>query len=363
MAKFSEQDRIFMQRALALAAKAAGKTAPNPMVGAVLVHEGKIIAEGYHHGFGKPHAEVEALKKIPSVRLKHCVLYVSLEPCSHHGKTPPCADFLVQKEVSRVIVAAEDPNPLVQGKGIAKLKAAGVKVQIGLLAQKAEKLNEAFYYAMREKSAFVTVKMAVTLDGKIATESGDSRWISNEQSRTEVHRLRSYTQAILTTAQTVLSDDPHLGVRMVKGRDPLRIVLDRKLVSPIEAKIYRNPHVLVVTTQAGSLKRRKLFEKAAIPLLVYPGSRISLKQVLKDLFVKNIHSVMVEAGSGLFTSLLKEKLVNKMIIFVAPKILGKGISLVGDLKNNRMNNALELQEITVRQFGDNMMVIGYPFYR
>lgn len=361
MRQFSRQDQFFMRRALELAAKGNGKTAPNPMVGAVLVRNRKIIAEGYHHGFGKPHAEVDALKKVSSSQFKKSTLYVTLEPCSHHGKTPPCADFLIQRGIQHIIIATEDPNPLVHGKGVAKLRAAGVKVQSGLLAQEAEKLNEIFYNAMRKKSAFVTVKMAITLDGKIATESGDSRWISNEESRTEVHRMRSSIQAILTAAQTVMADDPHLGIRMVKGRDPLRIILDRKLITPLSAKVYRDTNVLVVTTQASDLNQKKAFQKAGIPLLEYPGDHVPLRQFLKDLFAKNIYSVMVEAGSGLFTSLLKEKLVNKVVIFMAPKMVGKGVFVLGDLGIKSMDKALQLRDSTFRQCGHDMMITGYPF--
>ncbi len=359
MSKVNLNSKVFMERALGLASKGRGSVSPNPMVGAVLVKNNKIIAEGFHKEFRKAHAEVNALRNVKAADLKGVTLYVTLEPCHHFGKTPPCVDLLISMGVEHVVIAMKDPNPLTSGKSISKLRKAGVKVEVGILKKEAELLNESFIYSILHKSPFFILKAAMTLDGKIATSSGDSRWITNEFSRKYVHKMRSYVDAILTTSKTVLCDNPHLGVRSVIGRDPLRIVLDRYLKTPITSLVYRDKNVLVVTTSKSTESKREIFNKAGISLLIYPEENISLKKLLHDLWKRNIGTVMTEAGAGLITSALKEKVVNKVCFFIAPKILGDGLSVVGELNISNMKNILKLANVTTQKFGDDIMVMGY----
>lgn len=356
------QDEFFMRRALKLAFRAAGRTSPNPMVGAVVVKNGKILGQGYHHQAGKDHAEVEALKQFRPSQLKGAILYVTLEPCCHFGKTPPCTKFLIKKGIKRIVVAMRDPNPLVAGKGIRELKRAGVKVEVGILREEAEKLNEAFIFGLKQQKPFVILKTASTLDGKMALPGGISKWITNEKSRRYVHRLRNQADAILTTSKTVLADDPHLGVRMVKGRDPLRVVLDSDLKTPLKARVYRDSNVVVATCLAAG-RRRKAFEQAGVELLIYQGSshgaQISLPALFHDLYAKGVRSVLVEAGSTLVTSLLRQKLVQKGYFFIAPKVFGAGLAVVEDLGIRKMKDAPVLKNVEHHLMDDDSLFIGY----
>jgi diaminohydroxyphosphoribosylaminopyrimidine deaminase/5-amino-6-(5-phosphoribosylamino)uracil reductase len=357
----SDQDIFFMKRALKIAEKARGKTGVNPLVGAVVVKNNHIVAEGFHSVLGGEHAEVKALRKLSLKQIRGATLYLTLEPCTHFGRTPPCVDFLADKGLKRIVIAMSDPNPLVNGQGIRKLRASGIKVEVGLLEIQAKKLNEAFLYSIRTKLPFVIVKSACTLDGKIATLNGDSKWISNEKARTYVHQLRTQVDAILTSSRTVFKDDPHLGVRMVKGKDPFRVIIDSKLITPLSAQIYRDQNILVATTSVAPQRNLKKFQQAKIPLLIYDGKNVPLKKLLKDLYKKGIGQILVEAGSGLFTSLLKQKLVQKVYFFVAPKILGEGIPFVANLEIQKIDQALQLQNLEIRKFDDNILFIGNLF--
>ncbi|MFA5830082.1 MAG: bifunctional diaminohydroxyphosphoribosylaminopyrimidine deaminase/5-amino-6-(5-phosphoribosylamino)uracil reductase RibD [Candidatus Gracilibacteria bacterium] len=360
--KFSKQDRLFMQRAFVLAEKARGRTFPNPMVGAVFVKNNKIIAEGYHKKAGRPHAEVEALSKLSPQQIKGGILYVTLEPCAHFGKTPPCTNYLINKGVKHVKIAMRDPFKLVNGKGMELLKKAGIKVEIGLLEQEARKLNEVFIHNVLHKSPFVISKMAITLDGKIATATGDSKWITGEESRKEVHRMRNWVDAIVTSAKTVLSDDSHLGVRMVKGKDPKRIIIDSRLETGLDAKVYRDQNVIVATNVAKGVKF-EAFKQKGIEVLVYPGERIPLKNLLKDLYQKNIGKIMLEAGGGLFTAFLKERLIQKSYFFIAPRIIGGGIPFVNDLGINKMAKSIDLINLETKRFGPDVLIVGDIRYK
>lgn len=348
-----------MKKAIYLALKAEGMTSPNPLVGAVFVKKNKIIAEGYHHGAGEAHAEVEALKQLSPQQVRSGTLYVTLEPCAHFGRTPPCTNLLIKKGVKHVVIAMEDPNPKVAGKGIKQLEEAGIKVEVGILEEQAKTINEAYIYAIQHNLPFVTLKMALTLDGKIATKNGDSKWISNEKSRTEVHRLRRQVDAILTSAKTVSIDNPHLGVRMVKGRDPLRIILDPALETSLTAQVYRDGNVLVAANRSASSIRKKIFEKAGIKIHWYGGKKIPLKNLLKDLFKQGLNSIMIEAGSGLATAFLKDHLIQKVYFFIAPKIIGEGKNVLGDLNITKMGKAYQIKDRRLKKFGDDIAIIGY----
>lgn len=284
-----------MRRALRLAEKVRGLTVPNPMVGAVLVKDGVRIGEGYHTAYGAPHAEVEAFKNCDA---EGATLYVTLEPCCHHGKTPPCVDAVIESGVSKVVIASLDPSDKVNGKGVAALKAAGIEVEVGLLKEEAEELNREFYTFHKKKRPFITLKAALSLDGKIAASAGEETSLTGKQVKKQVHVLRSQHQAILVGAGTVITDDPHLGVREIEGRDPLRIILQGKRKLPKTAQIFRDDNVLVL-------------------------KEIAMDELMETLFEKGITSVLVEGGHEVFESFLSAGLADEIQIFQAPMMLGK----------------------------------------
>lgn len=286
-----------MRRALRLAEKARGWTLPNPLVGAILVKDGKRIGEGYHTKFGAAHAEVEALKSCKESP-EGATLYVTLEPCCHQGKTGPCTKALIESGITKVVVASLDPSDKVNGKGVAELREAGIEVELGLLKEEAEALNREFYTFHKKKRPFVTLKVALSLDGKIAATPGEETAITGTAAKKQVHLLRHEHQAILVGAGTVLADDPHLGVREVEGRDPLRIILKGKRKLPKDAQVFRDENFLVLESQ-------------------------SIPELMDTLYEKGILSILVEGGHEVFTSFLKEKLLDELHIFQAPILLGK----------------------------------------
>lgn len=286
-----------MRRALRLAEKARGWTLPNPLVGAVLVKDGKRIGEGYHAKFGSAHAEVEALKSC-SESPKGATLYVTLEPCCHQGKTGPCTKAVIESGVAKVVLASLDPSDKVNGKGVAELRKAGIEVELGLLKEEAEELNREFYTFHKKNRPFVTLKVALSLDGKIAATPGEETSITGASVKKQVHLLRHEHQAILVGAGTVLADDPHLGVREVEGRDPLRVILKGKRKLPTTAQVFRDENFLVLENQ-------------------------SIPELMDTLYEKGVLSVLVEGGHEVFTSFLEEKLLDELHIFQAPILLGK----------------------------------------
>ena len=318
---------LFMRRCLELALKGAGSVSPNPMVGSVIVHNGEIIGQGYHEKFGGPHAEVNAIASVSDKGLlRHSTLYVNLEPCSHFGKTPPCSDLIIAEGISRVVVGCRDPHDAVAGKGIAKLRDAGIEVTEGVLEAESMKLNEAFIKSHTAGLPLVTLKLAQTLDGKIATSLGASRWITGEEARTEVHRLRSIYDAVIIGEATIRVDDALLTVRHCKGRHPLRVVLDRKLSLPLNAKIFGSEAetILFASSSWSDLpKVEELRQKGVTVLFVKEhAGELDLKEVLHELHKRRILSVMVEGGNRLSASFIREKLVDKIYMFIAPKLFG-----------------------------------------
>jgi len=294
------RDEKFMDEALKLGAKGAGWTAPNPMVGAVIVSagggsasggkNGKIVGRGYHRIAGGPHAEIEALADAGR-SARGATLYVNLEPCAHFGRTPPCAEAIIKAGIKRVACSTVDPNSLMHGRGIAKLKSAGVSVSVGARGKEARTLNEAFFVFHGKKRPFVAIKFASSLDGKIAARSGDSRWITNEEARKYARNLRRNYQAILVGINTVLHDDPHLGLRIKGVPDPLRIILDSKLRIPLDAKVLRDSHVLIATTAGAPKRKKKLLETLGVSVRVLPGTAVSIQRLLALLKKAGIHSI------------------------------------------------------------------------
>lgn len=341
-------DERFMQRTLQLAAQATGRTSPNPLVGCVIVKDHKIIGEGYHHQAGTPHAEVHALRQAGE-DAQGATAYVSLEPCSHFGRTPPCADALIKAGIQRVVIAMQDPNPRVSGGGITRLREAGIQVEVGLCASEAEKLNRPFLKAIQTRLPYVVYKVASTLDGKIATETGDSRWISNESSRHCAHELRNQLDVILVGSETVLKDNPALTCRLPEGRDPVRVIVDGTLKIPLDAQVLSpvsSAPCIIATTQAASQEKLQRMEKLPnVEIWQYPVPRyIPLKQLLLDLVSRGWNSVLLEGGGGLAGALFESELVDEVEFFLAPKLIGgKGPSPLSGLKIERMADAIPLE--------------------
>ncbi len=352
-----------MREALRLAHKGLGRVSPNPMVGALVVKEKKIIGRGYHRDFGGPHAEVNALENVKEAS-RGAILYVTLEPCVHYGKTPPCVDLIIEKKIGRVVVGTIDPNPVVRGKGIQRLREHGIQVDVGVLERRCQELNEFYFKYQREGIPFVTLKMAQSLDGRIATVTGDSQWISSPESLKLAHRWRTSYDAAMVGIDTVLSDNPNLTVRLVRGKNPLRLVMDSTLRIPLESRVLSDGHasqtIVLTTDHADSARIREIEELGARVLSVRanPEGRIDLDAALRKLGKESITSVLVEGGARLGTSFLKAGLVDKLLVVIGPKIIGKGIEGVGDLGIADLSQALQLSIEKTRRVGQDVVVVA-----
>lgn len=359
------QHERFMMRCLGLARKGAGYVSPNPMVGSILVFDGQVIGEGYHERYGGPHAEVNAIRSVNDhTLLRQSTLYVNLEPCSHYGKTPPCCDLIIEKKIPRVVVACRDPHKKVAGSGIKKLREAGIEVTEGVLREKSLKLNEAFVKSHTQKMPFVALKLAQTLDGKIATAKGLSQWITGDEARGHVHGQRSCYDAVLTGTGTVLADDPELTVRHVPGRNPLRVILDRTLRLPDTAKVFNGDAETLLFTSAvtvDSVKLDRLRQKGVeVAVVKERQDGLDLEEVLRFLHTKAILSVFVEAGALLSASLLREGLVDKVYMYVAPKLFGDdGLDSFGKLGVDVPDKAFRLQFEPPVFFGQDLLLEAY----
>jgi diaminohydroxyphosphoribosylaminopyrimidine deaminase/5-amino-6-(5-phosphoribosylamino)uracil reductase len=346
-------DERFMRRALALARKGEGSVSPNPLVGAVIVRDGRIIAEGFHHCCGENHAEIDAIRNATEA-IAGATFYITLEPCSHHGRTPPCVEALIAHRPGRVVVGAVDPNPLVSGRGIEALRLSGIETEVGVLEEACRESNRVFFKYIRTGLPYVTLKFAQTLDGRIAAASGRSHWISSPPSLRFAHRLRAIHDAILVGAGTVLADNPELTCRLVRGRDPLRIVVDSRLRLSPDATVFSDgKRTIAAATRRAPAERRRLLEKKGIEVMEIgedPAGRVDLRELLTLLGKREISSLLVEGGATVATSFLKENLADRLIVILSPKIVGVGINAVGDLGIRRMDNALgfSFQRVTRR---------------
>lgn len=355
-------DEYYMRKALRLARKGLGRTSPNPMVGALLVRGGEIIGRGYHRRYGGNHAEINAIQDAGG-EVSGATLYVTLEPCCHHQKkTPPCLDALLKGNIGRVVIGTVDPNPLVNGRSIEILNRRGIETRVGVLEEECSRLNEVYFKFMRTGLPFVTLKFAQTLDGRIASATGDSQWISSESSRRLAHRLRTLHDGVLVGVGTVLTDDPELTARLVKGKNPLRIVADSRLRIPLSARVLRDqdvaPTIIAATPRANAEKVRSLKEMGVEVLMVDEDEKgeVDLKDLLKNLAGRGISSILVEGGAGIITSLLHQQLVDKLIIFIAPKIMGQGIEAVGDLGIRDVGHALRLSFVNTYRSGEDLVI-------
>ncbi|MBQ1556752.1 MAG: bifunctional diaminohydroxyphosphoribosylaminopyrimidine deaminase/5-amino-6-(5-phosphoribosylamino)uracil reductase RibD [Pseudomonas sp.] len=367
----SERDQFFMARALRLARKGLYSTHPNPRVGCVIVRDGEIVGEGWHARAGEPHAEVHALRQAGD-KARGATAYVTLEPCSHHGRTPPCADALVAAGVSRVVAAMPDPNPQVAGSGLLRLAQAGIEVASGVLESEARALNAGFIKRMESGLPFVRVKSAMSLDGRTAMASGESQWITGPAARAEVQRLRAQSSVVLSGADTVLADDARLTVRpdelglggegtfMAASRPPLRVLVDGRLRVPLSKSFFQVGPALVATCAAAAARDRYLAD--GHELLAVPGSNghVDLRKLLLELAGRGVNEVLVEAGPRLAGAFARAGLVDEYRIFVAPKLLGSSARPLFELPLNRMAEAPELQIVDIRAVGDDWQITAVP---
>lgn len=361
-------DERFMQLAIAQARRGLGRTHPNPAVGAVIVKGGKVVAKGFHAKAGLPHAEVVALKAA-GAKAKGAVLYSTLEPCGHHGRTPPCSEAILAAGVKEVVYASSDPNPLVSGKGTRRLKRGGVKVRAGVLKAEADALNQPFFTFMKYARPFVTLKAAVTLDGKLATATGDSKWISGEASRRRVHEVRDQVDAILVGAGTVAFDDPQLTTRLPgkQGRSPVRVILDGRLDLDPRARVFEvkrgGPRTIVVTAEPASSPKAKRFNDLGVDVWHVPGEgpRVDLESVLLRLGAAGLLHVLVEGGSQIYGAFLASGLWDELKLFVAPKLFGHGgVTWSGGLSVPQVKDAPALRIVQLEQVGDDVLLTARP---
>ena len=355
---FSAADHIYMSQALRLAEHGLYTATPNPRVGCVIVSDGTVVGEGWHARAGEPHAEILALRQAGALA-KGATVYVTLEPCNHYGRTPPCADALIEAGIARVVAAMQDPSPLVAGEGLKKLQAAGIQVTSGLLEQEARELNKGFVARMTRGTPWLRMKTASSLDGKSALNNGVSQWITGAAARQDVHRLRARSCAILTGIGTVLADDPQLNVRDVDtSRQPLRVVLDSRLGMPPNAKILMGGNVLIVTAVQDQARQEQLQAHGA-EVLVLAGSsgQVDLKRTLEMLAQRGINEVMVEAGRTLNGALIAADLVDELVMYMAPMLLGdKARGLFGLPELTAMDGRRELHVRDVRMVGRDLRI-------
>lgn len=354
----------YMDLALRLALKAKGMTSPNPMVGALVVKNSRIIGGGYHQKAGLPHAEIVALDKAGK-GAKGSRLYVTLEPCAHFGRTPPCVDRIIASGIKEVVVGMTDPNPLVCGKGIQALRQHRIKVKAGFLEDKLIKLNEVYIKYITQKIPFVTVKVGQSLDGKIATKNGDSKWITSDKSRLFAHRMRQNYDAIMVGVNTILRDDPKLDAWFSK-KHPIKIVVDSQLSISQGANIFsKNSQVIIVTLLSlpgqETENRKILAQKAKILDVKEKEGLVNLKDMMKKLAQSQITNILVEGGGTLIGSLFDEELVDKVLFFISPMIIG-GKEAVGSVMGKgvaRIDRAIRLKEIKLKRIGEDLLIEGY----
>ena len=360
MSDSSTIDVAWMQRCRELASQAAGKTSPNPLVGSVVVQNGQAVGEGFHPGPGQPHAEVFALRAAGD-RAQGATLYVNLEPCNHTGRTPPCTEAVIAAGVKRVVVGMIDPAPWVAGKGVARLRQAGIEVTVGVDEAACQKLNEAFSHSVLQQRPFGILKYAMTLDGKIAASSGHSAWVTGPDSRAWVHRLRSQCDAVIVGGQTVRRDNPHLTSHGQGDRNPTRIVMSRHLELPLQANLWEvsQAKTLVFCGSERSLKREQQLQQQGVEVIALPV--LDPLKVLQVLHERELQSVLWECGGQLAARAIAQDCVQKVCAFVAPKIIGGSTAPtpVGELGLSKMNEAIALTDTAVTQIASDILIEGY----
>jgi diaminohydroxyphosphoribosylaminopyrimidine deaminase/5-amino-6-(5-phosphoribosylamino)uracil reductase len=367
-------DELYMKRALTLAARARHMTNPNPMVGAVIIKEGKTISEDFHRRAGTPHAEALAIEKAAE-DAKGSTLYINLEPCCHTEKrTPPCTKAIISAGIKEVVIGMTDPNPKVSGRGVLGLQKAGIKVRSGILENEAKRLNEAYIKYITTGKPFVVLKVAMTLDGKIATPERQSKWITSEEARKMVHRLRSSVDAVMTAIGTVKADDPELTARIRGRKSPQRIIIDPELEIPLHSKVLQMPPLTIIVTkktvdssqstthgQSAIEEKKKTLLDRGVQIIEYDGEKVRLQWLMQNLGEKEIISVLIEAGSSMNACALEEGIVDKVLFFIAPKIIGgkESFPAVGGRSFRRLDEAHFLEDVKVRRVGEDILIEGY----
>jgi diaminohydroxyphosphoribosylaminopyrimidine deaminase / 5-amino-6-(5-phosphoribosylamino)uracil reductase len=357
---FAEVDRQMMLRCVELARRAAGKTSPNPLVGAVITRNNQIVGEGYHPKAGEPHAEVFALREAGE-SARDATAYVNLEPCNHHGRTPPCTEALIGAGVKKVVVGSIDPDPRVAGSGVARLREAGIEVVVGVEAEICDRLNEAFFHRITHQLPFGILKYAMTLDGRIAASTGHSAWVTNPASRQHVHRLRGEVDAIIVGGNTVRTDNPRLTTHEVCDRNPLRVVLSPSFNLPESCHLWDinlAKTVIFTLENRPSDLQQKLIDKG---IEIVALEILSPKSVMENLTSRGFNSVLWECGGSLAAKAISTGMVQKIIAFIAPKIIGgnNNFSPVGDMGLSQMTDALMLEVMSVKQIENDLLIEGY----
>ncbi|MGB9771961.1 MAG: bifunctional diaminohydroxyphosphoribosylaminopyrimidine deaminase/5-amino-6-(5-phosphoribosylamino)uracil reductase RibD [Candidatus Kapaibacteriota bacterium] len=355
----------WMKRAIELAKLGANYVHPNPRVGAVIVKNGYIVAEGYHKYFGGPHAEIEAIENAKGIDLEGSTLVVTLEPCTHHGKTPPCVDAIIEKKFAKVIIGTIDPNPLVNGKGIEKLKSAGIEVELGILEQECKWINRFFFKNILENTPYVILKIAQSFNGAIATQNQTSKWITSEESRKYGHRLRREVDAILVGKTTALKDNPSLTLHELEGKPPLRVILDTKLSLPLELRIFidetRKSTLVAIDENLPASRKEENLMIGGVKILrtIVKDGLIELKSLLlklKDEY--QVSSILVEGGAGVFSSFLREDLWDEMQFFLAPKIIPGGKNAFGKYSIENLEEAIEIKLLAIEPIDKDIHIIA-----
>ncbi|MCX5750287.1 MAG: bifunctional diaminohydroxyphosphoribosylaminopyrimidine deaminase/5-amino-6-(5-phosphoribosylamino)uracil reductase RibD [Candidatus Saganbacteria bacterium] len=365
--KFTPEDQKFMLLALGLAKKAEGTTSPDPLVGAILVKDGEVISTGYHDKVATPHAETWAIKKAGK-KAKGSTLYINLEPCCHYGNNPPCTTNIINAGIKKVVAAMQDPNPLVNGQGFKILKDAGIEVKQGLFEKEAQRLNEVFLKYITTGIPFIVIKVAATLDGKIVTAKGSSHWIAGPESLKQAHHLRNVYDAILVGINTVLNDDPTLNVRLVKKvKNPIRIVLDSYGKTPINSNILNTsiaPTIMAISKQCPA-KKVRAFEKKGVEVIVVPAKngKLDLKTLFRELGKRQITSILIEGGGEVNASILETGLADKVLFFIAPKIVGgrEAKTAVEGTGIAKLTDAWQIHDMSVTKTGGDLLVEGYLY--
>ncbi|MCA1054488.1 bifunctional diaminohydroxyphosphoribosylaminopyrimidine deaminase/5-amino-6-(5-phosphoribosylamino)uracil reductase RibD [Rossellomorea aquimaris] len=354
----------YMELALNMARATQGQTSPNPAVGAVVVKDGAIVGMGAHLKAGEGHAEVHAIEAAGE-KAAGADIYVTLEPCSHHGRTPPCSQLIISSGIKRVFIATTDPNPLVSGSGIEQLRKAGIDVHLGECQEEALELNKFFFHFMKYKKPYVTLKTAVTLDGKTAAHSGDSKWITSEQSRLDVHYDRHRHDAILVGVNTIIRDNPHLTTRLPQGgKNPIRIILDHDLRTPLASNVV-NDHeskTIIMTNESVTEDAKQPYVEAGCEVISLPGRSISLEHVLTELGTRSIQSVYVEGGSTIHGSFLEERCFQELIMYMAPKLIGgrNAFSSFGGAGASSIIEGLEMDILSIDTIGQDIKIVAVP---
>jgi diaminohydroxyphosphoribosylaminopyrimidine deaminase / 5-amino-6-(5-phosphoribosylamino)uracil reductase len=358
-------DNNYMRHALELAKNGKGLVSPNPLVGCVIVKEDKIIGEGWHKAYGKPHAEIEAMKGVNSELLNGATLYVNLEPCSHFGKTPPCTDAIIENKIKRVVVGMQDPNPLVCGMGITKMRDAGIEVLTNVLESEFRYLNRYFVKYITKGLPYIVLKTAMSLDGFTAAADGNSKWLTSEDSRREVHKLRSEIDAVLVGKNTVLADNPLLNVRLVEGRSPVRVILDSNLEIPEDANIYntsdKQKTIVCYSANQANKQKSQLLNSIGVTLLPvgkYSFGKLDLVEIMQKLAQEqNISSLLVEGGAEVHSSFLEKEFYDELHVFQAPIILGAGKKVFGAYSSGTLQKGLTLSHISSKNINNDCYII------